>query len=178
MFLKVNQGSLIYSKLFAAIATERLRDINFQKWQVENLPEFNNDVLTQRSLRYIYADVVGWKLTGEVDKKVWQPVKGWEGYYEPNKRTKAGKAMRERIYEARGKRFNRMEFFDMFGTSMPVGGKFTVPNGFAYDGVCYMVFDDANYKDISTKMAGQFEEITRREWETAANAYNESNKKK
>lgn len=95
MFLKVNQGSLIYSKLFAAIATEGLRNINFQKWQVENLPEFNNDVLTQRSPWYIYADVVGWKLTGEVDKKVWQPVKGWEGYYEPNKRTKAGKAMRD-----------------------------------------------------------------------------------
>lgn len=178
MFLKVNQGSLIYSKLFTAIATEGLRNINFQKWQVENLPEFNNDVLTQRSPLYIYADVVGWKLTGEVDKKVWQPVKGWEGYYEPNKRTKAGKAMRERIYEARGERFNRMEFFDMFGTSMPVGGKFTVPNGFAYDGVCYMVFDDANYKDISTNMAGQFEEITLGEWKTAANAYNEANKKK
>lgn len=178
MFLKVNQGSLIYSKLFAAIATEGLRNINFQKWQAENLPEFNNDVLTQRSPWYIYAEVVGWKLTGEVDKKVWQPIKGWEGYYEPNKRTKAGKAMRERIYEARGKRFNRMEFFDMFGTSMPVGGKFTVPNGFAYDGVCYMVFDDANYKDISTKMVGQFEEITRGEWEAAVNGYNEANKKK
>ena len=178
MYLKVNQGSLIYSKLFAAIATEGLRNINFQKWQAENLPEFNNDVLIQRSPWYIYAEVVGWKLTGEVDKKVWQPIKGWEGYYEPNKRTKAGKAMRERIYEARGKRFNRMAFFDMFGTSMPVGGQFTVPNGFAYDGVCYMVFDDANYKDISTKMAGQFEEITRGEWEAAANAYNEANKKK
>ena len=178
MYLKVNQGSLIYGKLFAAIATEGLRNINFQKWQAENLPEFNNDVLTQRSPWYIYAEVVGWKLTGEVDKKVWQPIKGWEGYYEPNKRTKAGKAMRERIYEARGKRFNRMEFFDMFGTSMPVGGQFTVPNGFAYEGICYMVFDDANYKDISTKMAGQFEEITRGEWEAAANAYNEANKKK
>lgn len=167
MYLKVNQGSLIYSKLFEVLINEGLRYSNFKKWQVENLPEFNNDVLVRRSPWYMFADVVGWKLTGEVDKKVWQPIKGWEGYYEPNRRTKAGKAMRERIYDARGKRFNRLDFFDMFGTSIPASREFAVPTGFVYCGVCYMSFDDANYKDISTKMAGQFEEITRGEWEAA-----------
>ena len=177
MFLKVNQGSLLYGKLFAAIMSEGLRNINYQKWQAENLPEFNGDVLTQRSPWYIYADVVGWKFAGDVDRKVWQPIKGWEGYYEQNKRTKAGKAMRERIMEARGKRFHRTELFDMFATSMPIGGEFTVPNAFAYDGICYVVFDDRNYKDITDKLSGQFEEITRGEWEAAAQAYNQSNKK-
>jgi hypothetical protein len=178
MYLKVTMGSLLFSGLFDIINGERERNNQFREWQVKNLPEFNNDVLTHRSPWYMYADVVAWKFAGEVDTKTWQEIKGWKGYYEPNKRTKAGKAMRERIYEARGERFNRMEFFDMFGTSMPVPGQFTVPNGFVYDGVCYMVFDDANYKDISTKMAGQFEEITLGEWKAAADAYNEANKKK
>lgn len=177
MYLKVNQGSLLYSKLFAALATEGLRNINFQKWMAENLPEFNDDVMTLRLPWYTFAEVVAWKFTGKVDKKVWKLVKGWPGYYEPNRRTKEGKSMRERIWKARGNRLNRKEFLDIFGISMPVGSQFTLPDGFAYDGICYMVFDDANYKDITTKLAGQFEEITLEEIKTAMIAYNEANKK-
>ena len=169
-YLKVTQGSLIYGKLFEVVTNEALRYKDFKKWQVKNLPEFNGDVLTRRSPWYLYVDVVGWRLTGEVDKQVWQPIKGWEEYYEPNKRTKAGKAMRERIYEARGNRFNRMGFFDMFGTT-PAGREFTVPYGFVYDGVCYMRFDDDNYRDVSTKMAGQFEKITRVEYDASLDAH-------
>ncbi len=171
MYLKVKQGSQLFSKLFDALETDRLRNINFKKWQTENLPEFNGDILTRRSPWYLYSDIVGWRLEGEIDKKVWQPVKGFDEYYEPNKRTKVGKAMRERIYAARGKRLNCLDFFDIFGTSAPMGShRFIVPKGFIYDGVCYMWFDDANYDDISTKMAGQFEEITHGEWSAAMDA--------
>ena len=173
MYLKVEEGSPIYSKLFATITTEGLRQINFKKWQIENLPEFNNKVIVQHSPWYLYPSVIAWKFTGEVDTKMWQPMKGFDGFYEPNKRTKAGKEMRKKINEAQGKRFNRMGFFNFFETDIPMYGKsFTIPNGFIYHGVIYMVFDDGNYKDISTKMKGQYTEITHGEWDEAANAYN------
>ena len=177
MYLKVEQGSLIYGQLFAILTEDGLRNIMFKKWQVENLPEFNDDVLIQNNPWYLYPTVVAWKFAGEVDTKTWQPLKGWAGYYEPNKRTKAGKAMRDKIAEAQGKRFNRLGFFDLFQTTTPrYGSEFTVPKGFIYQGVIYMVFDDGNYKDISTKLAGQYTEITRQEWEEAGVAYNKSMK--
>lgn len=175
MYLKVEQGSPIYSKLFTILTTEGLRDINFKRWMRENLPEYNGNVLVHRSPWYIYANVEAWKFDGEVDRNTWQPVKGHEGYYEPNKRTKAGKAMRERISQARGERYNRLDFFDLFKTTVPLYGReFTVPTGFVFDGVCYMMFDDGSYKDISEKMAGQFTEITHGEWESTAEKYNEA----
>ena len=176
MYLKIDQGSLLFAELFKILSDEAQRNANFKKWQEENLPQFNNDVLVQRSPWYIYSDVVAWKFEGEVDSKTWQPVKGWAGYYEPNKRTKAGKTMRERISEARGQRFNRMSFFDIFKTSTPrYGREFTVPKGFIFKNVIYMEFDDGNYKDISSRLAGHYTEITRGEWEQTADAYNNRN---
>ena len=178
MYLKIDKGSMMFAELFTILHGEQQRMESFKKWQKENLPEFGGEVLTQRSPWYIFADTVAWKFMGEVDTKTWQEVKGFPGYYETKRRTKAGKAMQERINEARGKRFNRMDFFDMFRTQVPhYGREFTVPTGFCHDNVIYMCFDDGNYKDISEKCAGMFEEITRGEWEKAAVAYNEANRK-
>lgn len=179
MYLRIDKGSMMYAELFTILHDERQRLESFDKWQRENLPEFGGEVLKQRSPWYIFADTVAWKFTGEVDTKTWQEVKGFPGYYETKRRTKAGKAMQERINEARGKRFYRMEFFDLFKTSTPFYGReFTVPNGFiGADDCIYMVFDDGNYKDITEKMCGQFTEITRGDWEKAASEYNVSTSK-
>ena len=172
MFLKIDKGSTMYAGLFAILHGEQERRESFIKWQTRNLPEFGGEVLKRRSPWYIFADTVAWKFTGEVDAKTWQEVKGFPGYYEPKRRTKAGKAMQERISEARGKRFQRLGFFDLFKTSIP-DRKFSVPNGFiGTDGCIYMTFDDGNYKDITEKMCGQFTEITRGDWEKAVNERN------
>lgn len=175
MYLKVTMGSLLFSELFNIINGEQERNKQFKKWQVENLPEFNNDVLTQRSPFYMYAEVVGWKFVGEVDIKTWQEVKDWPGYYEPKRRTKAGKIMAERILKARGQRFNRLSFFDIFRTSIPCYGRsFTVPTGFIFNNIIYMCFDDGNYKDIKEHFAGHYVEITHGEFDEIVKAYNES----
>lgn len=179
MFLKITMGSPMFSGLFTVLFKEKQRYTNFAKWQDENLPKFNGDVLKQRHPWHLYPRVVAWKFEGEVDDKVWQEVKGFPGYYEPKKRTKAGKEMRQRILDASGSVFNRISFFDMFHTSIPCYWQsFTVPTGFCHENVIYMCFDDGNYKDISEKCAGMFEEITRGEWEKAAVAYNEANRKR
>ena len=166
MYLKVEKGSPIYSKLYKILTTESLRYINFKIWMLENLPEYNGNVLVHLSPFYIFGNIEAWKFVGEVDRNTWQPVKDHEGYYEPNKRTEAGKAMRKRISDAIGVRYNRFGFFDLFKTFAPRDClEFTMPTGFVFDGVCYMMFDDANYKDISVMMAGQFTEITNGEWD-------------
>lgn len=159
----------MYAELFKILIDERLRMESFKKWQVDNLPEFGGKVLKESSPWYIFADTVAWKFIGAVDMKTWQEVKGFPGFYETKRRTKAGMAMQERINEARGKRFNRLHFFDLFRTSTPRYGRaFIVPNGFiGSDGSIYMEFDDGNYKDITEKMCGQFTEITRGDWEKA-----------
>lgn len=174
MFLKVNQGSMLFGPLFDIFHGEAERERNFNRWQKENLPEFG-EILTQNSPYLLYGRIIGWQLLGEVDRKVWQPFNGYEGFYEPNRRTKAGKAMREKISEAMGKVFNRLDFFDMFHTQIPIYGQgFTVPNGFVYDNCIYMHFDDRNYADIKEKCQGQFEEITRGEYEERYNEYVDS----
>jgi hypothetical protein len=168
--------SPLFGKLSDVINGELQRIDQFRKWQKENLPEFNGEALLRRSTWYLYSDVVAWKFSGTVDTKAWQEVKGFPGYYEPKKRTKAGKEMAERINKARGQQLHRFGFFDIFKTSPQYGCEFIVPNGFIYGNVVYMCFDDVNYKDICEKCAGMFEEITRGEWEKAAHAYNEANR--
>ena len=171
MFIKVNQSSMMFSPLFTIFHDEAEREKNFNRWQKENLPEFGQ-VLSQKSSYELYARVIGWQFKGEVDKKVWQPIKGYEDCYEPNRRTKAGKQMREAIADARGHIYNRLGFFDLFKTSIPVYGQsFTVPNGFVYNKSVYMHFDDRNYNDIKEKCLNQFEEITRGQYEEAFNHY-------
>ena len=106
-------------------------------------------------------------------------MKEFPDYYEPNRRTNAGKRMRERIYAAIGNMFNCINFFEMFGTSIPYYGKsFTVPKGFLHNDAVNMIFDDANSNDISKNMAGQFTEITTGEFNEALDSYNESQKGK
>lgn len=175
MYLKVTTDAPLFSELFNIFNDELERQNQFRKWQVENLPEFNGNVLTQRSPWYMYSNVVAWKFLGEVDMKTWQNVRGFEGYYEPNRRTKAGKEMAKRINLAIGHRFNRFGFFDIFKTSIPCYGReFTLPTGFVFDDVVYMCFDDGNYNDIKNNLEGHFSEITRSEWEAAAKAYNDA----
>lgn len=171
MFIKVNQSSIMFAPLFTIFNNEAEREKNFNRWQKENLPEFGQ-VLSQRSSYELYARVIGWQFKGEVDKKVWQPIKGYEDCYEPNKRTKAGKRMRECIMQARGAIFNRLGFFDVFHTSIPVFGQpFTVPSGFVYNNTIYMHFDDRNYEEIKEKCIGQYEEITRGQYEEEHSKY-------
>lgn len=165
---------MLFSDLFSVLEKERRRYENFKTWQRENLPEFNGKVLTQKRPSHIYPSSVAWKFDGEVDRKVWQPVKGWDGYYEPNKRTKAGKAIRERIDEARGEVFSRWDFFDMFKIDLPPYGKckeFILPTGFFFDDSIYMFFDDGNYDDICKKCAGLFVEISKYEFAEKATDY-------
>ena len=171
MFFKIAKGSQLFNELFDIINGERERYSQFREWQVKNLPEFNNEVLTQHSAMYLYADVVAWKFVGEFDIKTWQEVKGWKGYYEPKRRTKSGKEMAERITIARGKRFCRLQFFDIFKTSIPIRRQsFIVPTGFIHENVIYMSFDDRNYKDIKDNFEGHFIEITHGEWEEVCKA--------
>ena len=171
MYLKVEQSSLIYGKLSAILKEEGLRNIRFHQWQVKNLPKFDGKRLIQNHPWYMYPNVVAWKFTGEVDPKTWQATKGWDGYYEPNRRTKAGKDMRKKIIEAQGKRFNRLDFFDLFQTHPSLSREIKVPNGFIYHDIIYMEFGDECYKDISTKLAGQYTEITNSEWDEVCDAY-------
>ena len=173
MYLKIEQNSPMYAKLFDILKKEEQRNEDFIKWQEENLPEFNHNTLTQRSPWYIYSSVVGWKFEGDIDRKTWKEVKDWPGYYEPNKRTKAGKEMQERILKARGQRFNRLGFFDLFKTTTPrYGQSFTVPIGFIYEDAIYFVFDDGNYKDIKEHCAEMYTEITHGEWDELIDKYN------
>jgi len=179
MYLKVEKDSPIYGKLSQIFIEEDQRNKSFKKWMTEHLPPFNGDVITERMAWSLSVVVVGWKFDGEVDSKTWQPMKEFPDYYEPNRRTKAGKRMRERIYAAMGNMFNCINFFEMFGTSIPYYGKsFTVPKGFLHNDTVYMIFDDANYNDISKNMAGQFTEITTGEFNEALDLYNESKKGK
>lgn len=172
MYLKIEQNSPMYAELFDILTKEEQRNEDFKKWQVENLPEFNHNILSQRSPWYIYDNVVGWKFEGDIDRKTWKEVKDWPGYYEPNKRTKVGKEMQERILKARGHRFNRLGFFDLFKTTTPrYGQSFTVPIGFIYEDAIYFVFDDGNYKDIKEHCAGMYMEITHGEWDELIDKY-------
>lgn len=174
MFIKVNQSSIMFAPLFTIFNNEAEREEKFNRWQKENLPEFGQ-VLSQRSSYELYARVIGWQFKGNVDKKVWQPIKGFEDCYEPNKRTKAGKKMREMIAEARGHIFNRLGFFDIFHTNIPIFGQpFTVPTGFVYNDAVYMHFDDRNHNDIKEKCCDQYEEITRGQYEQEYNKYIEA----
>ena len=138
----------MYAELFDILTKEEQRNEDFKKWQVDNLPEFNHNILSQRSPWYIYDNVVGWKFEGDIDRKTWKEVKDWPGYYEPNKRTKAGKEMQERILKAIGHRFNRFGFFDIFKTTTP------------------------NYNDIKKNCAGMYTEITHGEWNELIDKYN------
>lgn len=178
MYLKVNEDSPIYGDLYDVFATDNIRNINFVKWQQKNLPEYNREVLTQRSVLWLQPIIVGWKFVGEVDKKTWQPVKGFEGYYAPNLHTKAGRDMNTSILIAQGERYCRLDFFKMFKTSHHFGRKFVAPYGFAHRGVCYMMFDDGCYRDIQQKMAGKYEEISREEFESVMKAYDEEREQK
>ena len=168
MFIKIKKGTPLWTSLFLIMDEEQKREENYRKWQRENLPAFDEEVLQERHYYCMYPYPVAWKFKGEVDAKVWKPVKGYPGYYEPNNRTKVGKAMQEEIATARGKMFNRLGFFDIFKTGIPrYGASFTVPNGFYNKGEIYMMFDDGNYKDIMDNFSGMVEEMTRGQWEKA-----------
>ena len=172
MHLRIDKESPMYGELYDILQKEQKRHEDFKEWQVNNLPPFNAKVLSQRSPFYIYPNTVGWKFEGDVDPKVWQNVKGWPDYYEPNKRTKAGKAMRSKINQQYVGRLHRFGFFDIFKTTIPRYGKsFTVPIGFIYEDAIYFVFDDGNYKDIKEHCAGMYTEITHGEWERIVELY-------
>ena len=153
----------MYAELFDILKKEEQRNEDFK----------NDNILTQYSPWYLYPSVVGWKFEGDIDRKTWKEVKGWPGYYEPNKRTKAGKEMQKRILKAIGHRFHRLDFFDTFKTTIPVYGQsFTIPRCFIYENAIYMAFDDGNYKDIKEHCAGMYTEITHGEWEDLTDKYN------
>ena len=177
MYFKVNQGSKLSAELKKILSTEKERAYKFKIWQKENLPEFNNEVLTQRHPWYLYPDVVAWKFTDVVNSATWQEIKGWPGYYEPKKRTKAGKEMAERIRAARGLRYNRVGFLDMFKVNSDViGREFVVPTGFVYQDSVYMCFDDCCYEKIMQQFNRDIVEITHGQWVETAKAYNEESK--
>lgn len=160
MYFKIKKGSQLYEQLFEILDQEFNRESAFETWMKDNLPEFNGDCLVKHSLLYMYATVVAWKFTHEVDKNIWKPLKGYEGYFVPNKHTKAGKAMDASIVKARGKRFHRLKFFDIFQTTIPVGrSNFVIPNGLMYNGDIFMMFDDENRKDIFKNFKEQIIEI-------------------
>lgn len=165
MYFKIKKGSQLYEQLFKILDKEFIRESQFESWMKDNLPEFNGNCLVEHNPWYMYATVFAWKFTDEVDKNIWIPLKGYEGYFVPNKRTKAGKAMYASIIDAMGMRFHRMDFFDIFQTTIPVNRReFTVPNGLMYNGDIFMFFDDGNYKDISTKFKEQIIEMTASEF--------------
>lgn len=165
----------MYDKVSGVIKLERKRNRNYNKWQVENLPDFNKDVLVRFSAWYMYDEVIAWKFVGIVNRKVWQPFKGYDGFYEPNKRSNAGKAMNTLIKLARGNPYNRLDFYDLLGITMPIDrARFKIPNGFLCKGIVYMIFDDSSHNEITTKLAGQFEEITYGEWQEAIEEHNKS----
>ena len=174
MYIKIKKGTSLWTSLFTILSEEEQRSENYIKWQRENLPEFDDKVLQQRHSYCLYPYAVAWKFKGNVDAKVWKPVKGYPEYYKPNKRTKVGKEMQAKINEACGKMFNRIRFFDIFKTNIPrYGSAFTMPTGFISKGEIYMLFDEGNYKDIMDNFGTMVEELTRGQWEKVLEEDNE-----
>ena len=168
MYIKIKKGTPLWTSLFIIMDEEQKRAEKYILWQRDNLPAFNDEVLQERHHYCMYPYAVAWTFEGDVDAKVWRKVKGYPGYYEPNNRTKFGKAMQEEIATARGKMFNRIKFFDIFKTSIPrFGSSFVIPNGFYNKVEIYMIFDDGNYIDVINNFPDMVEEITRGQWEKA-----------
>lgn len=178
MFLKINKDSALFAKLHLPLIVDFQRHFNFLQWQVENLPDFNGDVLKQSNVYYLYPEIVGWKFSGEVDKRLWKPVRGHDGYYAPNKRTKEGEKLSATISDVRGKRFDRWDFFSIFKIDHFLPARFFLPYGFCYGDIVYMDISDRFYQDIRQNWEGEYEEISYGEWRRNFEAYIKEAKKK
>lgn len=167
MYLKVEKGSRIYFRVKTMLKLEELRFARYLNWQAENLPKFS-DVYMINVHYYLYPVILGWKFVGEVDKKTWRRIRMHPDYYEPNVRTREGKLMGENLTNNEGVPLDRRLFYRLFSTNIKSS---TLPNGFVFNKVVYMFFDDLHRDDFIEFLAGQYTEIDNEEWKKAIEAY-------
>ena len=164
IYIKLKKDSEHYKRLKPIFIRELRQVKEFWVYQKETFPEFDG-VGQSISVWYLYATETSWRFRKVPNKTLWRPVKGYTGYYEPNIRTRKGKNLDDNIKIARGFRFKRICFTDIFKlTVSPI--QWFVPNGFIIeDEEIYMEFDDSNYGDLHAYSEGQFVELTREEYE-------------
>ena len=163
-YIKLKKDSEHYQRLKPIFKREVRQVKEFRVYQIETFPEFDG-VGYSSSVFYMYATEVSWRFRKVPNKTLWRPVKDFAGYYEPNIRTRKGKNLDDNIRIARGFRFRRICFTDIFKlTVSPI--QWFVPNGFiTEDEEIYMEFDDSNKSDLYAYSEGQFVEVTQEEFE-------------
>lgn len=164
IYIKLKKDSEHYKRLKPIFSRELRQVKEFWVYQKETLPEFDG---TENSISVwnMYATETAWRFRKVPNKSEWRPVKRKAGYYEPNIRTRKGKILDDNLEVARGIRFKRICFVDIFKLTIHPR-EFVVPNGFITDNEeIFMQFDDSNYSDLHAYSEGQFVELTREEYE-------------